>query len=125
MKKLIYSIAFLVVMTFTIGCKKTNTTPVVGFWAGTAIPTGLSTTNFEMLYKADGSLRAFSGNTDTTIATSASGTYVVSADSVRASVVQSSTTLIIAGKQNGTNMKGTFYSIAGTPVTGTFDVTRQ
>lgn len=128
MKKSIYSIAILIVITMAISCKKDNTVSVTGFWAGTVLSSsgGSTPTTISYLYRSNNTMRAYIANTDTTLATALEGTYSIDADSVRTTLTSGANITIFAGKLSNSNtyLKGTYRSVTGT-ASGTWSVTKQ
>ena len=123
MKKLLCSIA-IALSVLTIACKNETTTPsIVGFWTGTYTSATISNF-FSVSFNSDGTARAYSNNSDTTIADRASGTYSVGVDSVR--MIFGSTSTRFSGKlnSNSNQMDGLFRSSTSSAVYGTFSISR-
>ena len=81
MKKLIYSIA-IALSFMTIACKKDKAVSITGYWTGSGINTGSSSSSFiGVLYKSDNSARVYILSSDTTIGLKLNATYVIGADS--------------------------------------------
>lgn len=129
MKKLIYSIAALLLITASISCKKETKISTVGYWTGTLSDDGSPiSASIGIVYKSDNTNRIFlaSGTIDTSTALAGSGTYTIDADSVRSTVVIGTSTLTFNAKLNNTNtqMVGRFANITY-PVNGNFSVTKN
>lgn len=104
MKKSIYCIAILLVITMAISCKKDSEVSIAGFWTGNATEDGSSTPiPISILFNSNNSAKAYFLSADTAIAAKGTGSYSIDADSVRTIVVFSSTTLIFTGKLNSSN----------------------
>ncbi len=82
MKKTIYTAAlFLTIGIAATSCKKESTpTPtVVGYWVGKyGNGAAAATLDYAFLFKADGTVKVYANNADTSLASKAEGTYSVS-----------------------------------------------
>ena len=126
MKKLIYSIA-IALSFMTIACKKDKAVSITGYWTGSGINTGSSSSSFiGVLYKSDNSARVYILSSDTTIGLKLNATYVIGADSIRTTMTDGSNTTILSSKlnSNATQMNGTFRSLTNS-TTGIWSVTKN
>lgn len=135
MKKVIYSIVILMMITIAISCKKNKavSAPVSinGFWTGTGIETGTGTAPFsvKILYKDNNIVRSYGlSSSDTSIAGKYDGTYSIDTDSIRTTVVLSSSySVYYTGKLNSTKdgMSGTYNYGTSSPFHGTFSINKN
>lgn len=127
MKKSIYSIAILMIITMAISCKKDKAVSITGFWTGTGMDDGSSTSNvISVLYKSDNKVRVYILSADTTVALKGDGTYSIDVDSVRAITSFGTTTVTFNGKLNSSNnqMSGRVANITN-PINGSYTLTKN
>lgn len=126
MKKLIYSIA-ITLSIMTIACKKDKTVSINGYWTGTGTDDGGSTAApINFLFKNSNVARAYILSTDTTASLNGNGTYSIDPDSVRTTIIISSSTIVFTGKLNSSNntMSGRYNNITSS-IFGSFTVTKN
>ena len=126
MKKLIYSVAVLMMITMAISCKKDKAISITGFWTGSGVNNGSSTSiPLSVLYSGSNTARAYLASADTSMAIKVNGTYSIDADSVRTTVSLGSDATLFVGKLNSSNtqMSGTFRSLTNA-TRGTWSVTK-
>lgn len=132
------TIKIILIAFFTVSilfaCKKKDTTPaptVVGFWKGLyGSGTDTPATPYALLFRGNGTVRAFASNTDTTLAQKAEGTYNVSGTSLQITYTYlppSSNTISATSTATATfaTMTGTWGFETNRTNGGTFNLTKQ
>lgn len=126
MKKLFHSFA-IALLIMTVACKKENAVSINGYWTGTGVDDGSSSSvPVSILFKGTNTARAYLLAADTTASINGNGTYSIDPDSVRATLVIASKTIIFTGKLNSSNnqMNGRYANITAS-VYGNFLLTKN
>jgi hypothetical protein len=125
MKKALYLGSIIMLM---IACKKEGSkSPIAGYWSGTGIAHGTTVSEFlGFLYRDDGTVRAYSSNTDTSLADKIEGTFSIDTDSIRTMIGTgaSATEFAAAINDANTQMYGTFRRTT-INYYGTYSVTKR
>ncbi len=133
MKLFLVALATAGAFSFT-SCKKdkdekvvTQNPQVEGYWTGKIGPQNTDPTDFyALLFRQDGTVRVFTGGTDSTTATKAEGSYKVANGAVSTSYPTANGTIITtATVTNNTTMDGTWGTDPSNSNGGKFAVTQR